>query len=117
MPERSAVMERIEKAGLTENEAGYLWMDDSLGVLLDKLDELGVAENTLVVFIANHGSKMKGSLYKNMGTEVPCIMRWPAGMKKGVHCHELVQNTVLFPHGSSWPACDFLLSIGWMVSV
>lgn len=97
MPERKTVMERIKKAGLTENEAGYLWMDDSLGVLLDKLDELGIAANTLVLFIADHGSEMKGSLYKNRGTEVPCIMRWPAGMKKGVRCHELLQNTDFVP--------------------
>jgi len=97
MPERSSVMKRIKKAGLTENEAGYLWMDDSLGVLLDKLDELGIAENTFVLFIADHGSEMKGSLYKSRGTEVPCIMRWPAGMKKGVHCRELIQNTDFVP--------------------
>ncbi|MHC4744393.1 MAG: sulfatase family protein [Planctomycetota bacterium] len=97
MPPRKTVMERIRKAGLTENEAGYLWMDDSLGLLLDKLDELGIAENTIVVFIADHGSEMKGSLYKNRGTEVPCIMRWPAGMKKGANCHELIQNTDFVP--------------------
>lgn len=97
MPERKTVMERIEKAGLTSNEAGYLWMDDSLGVLLDKLDELGIADNTIVLFIADHGSDMKGSLYRNRGTEVPCIMRWPAGMKKGVQCRELIQNTDFVP--------------------
>jgi arylsulfatase A-like enzyme len=97
MPKRNTVMERIKKAGLTENEAGYLWMDDSIGMLLEKLDELGIAENTLFLFIADHGSEMKGSLYKNRGTEVPCIMRWPAGMKKGVHCHELIQNTDFVP--------------------
>jgi len=97
MPQRKTVMQRIRKAGLSENEAGYLWMDDSLGVLLDKLDELGIAENTVVVFIADHGSEMKGSLYKHRGTEVPCIMRWPAGMKKGAHCRELIQNTDFVP--------------------
>ncbi|MFP6901489.1 MAG: sulfatase-like hydrolase/transferase, partial [Opitutales bacterium] len=97
MPPRKTVMERIHKAGLTENEAGYLWMDDSLGVLLDKLDELGIAENTLVLFTADHGSGNKGSLYKDRGTEVPCIMRWPAGMKKGVRCEELLQNTDFVP--------------------
>jgi arylsulfatase A-like enzyme len=90
-------MERIRKAGLTENEAGYLWMDDSLGVLLDKLDELGIADNTLILFTADHGSSNKGSLYKDRGTEVPCIMRWPAGMKKGVRCQELLQNTDFVP--------------------
>jgi len=93
MPPRKTVMERIDKAGLTENEAGYLWMDDSLGVLLDKLDKLGIAENTVVLFIADHGSSNKGSLYKKRGTEVPCLMRWPAGMAKGVRCDSLIQNT------------------------
>ena len=97
MPQRKTVMQRIKKAQLTENEAGYLWMDDSIGVLLDKLDELGIAQNTLFLFIADHGSEMKGSLYKNRGTEVPCIMRWPAGMKKNVQCHELIQNTDFVP--------------------
>jgi arylsulfatase A-like enzyme len=97
MPPRETVMRRIRETGLTEQEAGYLWMDDSLGVLLDKLDELGIAEDTLVLFIADHGSEMKGSLYKQRGTEVPCIMRWPAGMKRNVRCRELVQNTDFVP--------------------
>jgi len=95
--DRKSVMERITAAGLTENEAGYLFMDDSLGLLLDKLDELGIADNTIVVFIADHGSERKGSLYKHRGTEVPCIVRWPLGVKPGVACHELVQNTDFVP--------------------
>jgi len=93
MPPRDSVMQRIQKAGLTENEAGYLWMDDSLGVLLDKLDKLGIAENTVVLFVADHGSVNKGSLHKKRGTETPCIMRWPAGMAKGRRCDSLIQNT------------------------
>ena len=80
--DRDSVMKRITAAGLTENEAGYLWMDDSLGLLLDKLDELGIADNTIVLFVADHGSNRKGSLYRQRGTEVPCIMRWPNGMPK-----------------------------------
>ena len=97
MPARSSVMERINKAGLTSNEAGYLWMDDSLGVILNKLDELKLTENTVVLFVADHGSGNKGSLYKAKGTEVPCIMRWPAGMKRGVRSNELIQNTDFVP--------------------
>ncbi len=97
MPARSSVMERIEKAGLSSNEAGYLWMDDSLGVLLDKLDELKLSDNTVVLFIADHGSGNKGSLYKAKGTEVPCIMRWPKGMMAGVRSDQLIQNTDFVP--------------------
>ena len=95
--DRDSVMKRISAAGLTENEAGYLWMDDSLGMLLDKLDELGIADNTIVLFVADHGSSRKGSLYRQRGTEVPCIMRWPNGMTKGVACDALVQNTDFVP--------------------
>jgi arylsulfatase A-like enzyme len=95
--DRDSVMKRISAAGLTENEAGYLWMDDSLGLLLDKLDELGIADNTIVLFIADHGSNRKGSLYRQRGTEVPCIMRWPNGMPSGAQCDALVQNTDFVP--------------------
>jgi arylsulfatase A-like enzyme len=97
MPPRQTVIERIRSAGLTENEAGYLWMDDSLGLLLDKLETLGIADNTLVLFTADHGSGNKGSLYKARGTEVPCILRWPDGMARGIRSSELVQNTDFVP--------------------
>jgi len=91
--DRDSVMDRIRKAGLSENEAGYLWMDDSLGMLLDRLDQHGIADNTIIVFLADHGSQHKGSLLKSRGTEVPCLIRWPAGIKPGVRCDELIQNT------------------------
>ena len=94
---RASVMERLEKAGLSSSEAGYLWMDDSLGFLLDKLDDLELSDNTVVLFVADHGSGNKGSLYKSKGTEVPCIMRWPRGMKAGIRSDELIQNTDFVP--------------------
>jgi arylsulfatase A-like enzyme len=94
---RQSVKERIEKAGLTPDEAGYLWMDDSLGLLLDKLDKLGIADNTIVVFTADHGSNQKGSLYTARGTSVPCLIRWPKGIKPGTESHELLQNCDFVP--------------------
>jgi len=97
MPPRETVMTRIRAAGLTDSEAGYLWMDDSLGVLLEKLDQLKIADNTVVLFVADHGSHNKGSLLKNRGTEIPCLLRWPRGIKAGVSCQELIQNTDFVP--------------------
>ena len=38
--DRDSVMQRVRAAGLTEEAAGYTWMDDSLGLLLDRLDRL-----------------------------------------------------------------------------
>ena len=90
---RDTVRSRVAKLGLEPAEkGGILWMDDSLGALLDHLDKLGIADNTLICFVADHGSKGKASLH-GIGTEVPCIISWPAGMKKNVRCEELVQST------------------------
>jgi arylsulfatase A-like enzyme len=96
-PSRASVMKRIQAAGLTENEAGYLWMDDSIGVILDKLDELGIADNTIFLFVSDHGSRGKGSLFRANGMEVPCIVRWPNGIKAGTVCDELMQSTDFVP--------------------
>lgn len=97
MPDRGSVMQRIREANLSSNEAGYLWMDDSLGVILKTLDNLKLSRNTIILFIADHGSTNKGSLLKTRGTEVPCIMRWPAGITANTDCHELIQNTDFVP--------------------
>ena len=43
--DRKSVLARLKKAGLDpEENAGFLWMDDSLGLLLDKLEELGIRQ-------------------------------------------------------------------------
>lgn len=94
---RSSILERIKKAGLTDSEVGYLWMDDTLGLLLDQLDSLGIADNTIVVFISDHGSNRKGSLFMTRGTEVPCLVRWPKVVPAGSETHEMVQNTDFVP--------------------
>ena len=95
--DRKSVWDRIQKAGLTESEVGYLWMDDSLGLILDKLDELGIADNTIVVFVSDHGSERKGSLIKTRGTEIPCLIRWPKVIKPGSVSRGLLQNTDFVP--------------------
>jgi len=99
MTDRKQLLETLKKKNLdaSAGHAGYSWVDDSLGAILKKLDELGIADNTLVVFIGDHGSKMKGSLFHKNGINVPCIMRWPKGIKAGTECHELVQNIDMVP--------------------
>ncbi len=94
MTDRKELLRRLEEKGLDPyaGHAGYTWVDDSVGAILKKLDEHGIADNTLIVFTADHGSNMKASLFKVDGTNVPCIMRWPGGIKAGVECNELIQN-------------------------
>ena len=92
-----SVWEHIQKAGLTEAEVRYLWMDDSLGLILDKLDELGITDNTIVVFVSDHGSERKGSLIKTRGNEISCLIRWPKVIKPGSVSRGLLQNTNFVP--------------------
>ncbi len=61
--------------------------DDLLGMILDALDQTGQAENTLVIFLADHGEAagahglfMKGFAAFEECYRVPCIMRWQRGI-------------------------------------
>jgi arylsulfatase A-like enzyme len=94
--------ERNKEAGLDEAEARYASMvagiDASLGALITKLEELGVAEHTLIVFTSDNGGlsahargtsaagggrdthnaplrEGKGSAYEG-GTRVPLVFAW-----------------------------------------
>ena len=99
MTDRKKLLDRLEEHSLDplKGHAGYTWVDDSVGAVLDKLEELGIGDNTLLVFVSDHGSNMKASLYNKDGTNVPCMMRWPDGIKAGIECNELIQNIDFVP--------------------
>ena len=77
--------------------AGEAWIDDSLGAILRKLKELGIDDNTLVIFAPDHGRDGKASVFSHGGCQVPMIMRWPKGIAAGQVCEELVHNIDLVP--------------------
>ncbi len=76
-------------------------LDWSVGQVLAKLKELGLDENTLVMFSSDNGATfggstgglrgMKGSTYEG-GFRVPCIARWPGQIPKG---HSSAQPAVM----------------------
>ncbi|MEI9898761.1 MAG: arylsulfatase [Chthoniobacter sp.] len=94
------------------NVASYFGMianlDDNFGHLLDKLEEWGSQETTLVIFLTDHGGTtgvdvfnagMKGgeaSPYEG-GTRVPLFCRWTDQWKPGADIAALTAHLDLFP--------------------
>ncbi len=75
---------------------GMVELDGLVGQLLEKLDDLGVADNTIVVFTTDNGAEVlswpdggatpfRGEKDTNWegGWRVPCVMRWPGVIKPG----------------------------------
>ncbi|MCF8378461.1 MAG: sulfatase-like hydrolase/transferase [Bacteroidales bacterium] len=99
MPDRSTVIDRIETNGynLKENPAGITWLDDGIRAVMNKLDELGIADNTIFVLLPDHGSANKASLFSQHGTNVPFIIRYPEKITAGTESSSLIQGIDLIP--------------------
>ena len=61
-------------------------IDDQVGRILQALDESGQTENTLVIFMSDHGEMLgdhgiyfKGPHFYDCQLRIPLVMRWPAG--------------------------------------
>jgi arylsulfatase A-like enzyme len=72
------------------------WLDDGVGTVLDTLADLGVADNTVVVFTSDHGNRGKLTCY-DAGARQPCLVRWPGAVDPGTSCDRLVSNVDLAP--------------------
>ncbi len=87
---------------LYDQEIRYL--DDGVGELIAALDELGLAENTLVILTADHGESMieHGIFFDHHGLydctlHVPLIARWPGRLPSGVHLPHTLQVSDIAP--------------------
>jgi arylsulfatase A len=88
-------------------------VDNSVGRILQKLDELSLAENTMVIFTSDNGGLSvregantpatsnhplrtgKGYLYEG-GIRVPLLIRWPAAVKADTNCNIPVASADLY---------------------
>lgn len=89
--------------GLREEIANYysqlLAMDAMIGEVLDELDALGMADDTLVLFVSDNGAPYPGNkttLY-DRGTGTPFILRWPGRIPAGAHRDHLCSTIDLAP--------------------
>ncbi len=96
--------------GDSEYIDGMIEHDETIGKILNALDEMGIAENTVVVYSSDNGPHMNtwpdGAMTpfrseKNTNWEgafrVPCLVRWPSHIKPGVITNELMSHNDWIP--------------------
>ncbi|MFC5457769.1 sulfatase [Prosthecobacter fluviatilis] len=89
-------------------------MDDAIGTLLDALDRLKIADNTIIIFTSDNGGNMydkvddttptsnaplrggKACLFEG-GTRVPGVIVWPGLAKAGARSDALIQSEDYYP--------------------
>jgi arylsulfatase A-like enzyme len=93
-PKYQAMMNYQSNYGV--EEAGMSQLDDSVGALLKHLDDIGEADNTIVIFTTDNGAEVftwpdggmtpfratKGTVFEG-GFRVPAIIRWPGKIQPG----------------------------------
>jgi len=89
-------------------------MDEAVGRLLGTLDELGLADNTIIVFFSDNGGVHfhqigdapvtsnaplrggKATIYEG-GTREPCLVVWPGQVKPGSKSDAVIQSIDFYP--------------------
>jgi N-sulfoglucosamine sulfohydrolase len=74
-------------------------LDSLIGDLLSALQRTGKADNTLVIYMGDHGADLlrgKRTSYEG-GIRIPLIIRWPANTASNTVCQELVSTLDLMP--------------------
>jgi arylsulfatase A-like enzyme len=100
VPQQTEAQAAAARAEFAEIQGAIRDVDAGVDIILGAVDELGLRDNTVVVFTADHGIAMpraKCSLY-DPGIEVPLIMRAPMwGTQPGTRLEGLVSNVDYFP--------------------
>jgi arylsulfatase A-like enzyme len=82
-------------------------IDDNVGRLLKKLDELGIANNTVVMFLTDNGPQQPGRYNGNMrglkttvyqgGIRVPLLVRWPGKVEPASETRRIAAHLDIVP--------------------
>jgi arylsulfatase len=98
------------KSGQDDYSDRMVTHDEQIGQMLDKLDELGIADNTIVMYSTDNGPEndtwpdgantpFRGQKDTNWegGWRVPSFMRWPGKIKAGSVLNGIVSHIDMFP--------------------
>ena len=99
-----------DKSGYGLYADGMMELDDTVGALLKKLEDLGIADNTIVIFSTDNGAEKftwpdggttpfrgeKGTTWEG-GFRVPQMVRWPGHIKPGTVINDIFSHEDWMP--------------------
>ncbi|MCK4921515.1 MAG: sulfatase-like hydrolase/transferase [Bacteroidales bacterium] len=98
MPTRQEIQDKVVQAGYPENTAYSLLLDEGIKAIHKKVADLGLANNTLIIFMPDHGSWRHGkATLHDYGTKVPMFMYWKDSIVSGVDYPGLIQSIDFAP--------------------
>lgn len=101
---------RNSENGWTIHEAGMAQLDDIVGATMQKLKDMGVDDNTIVVFTTDNGTEVftwpdggqtpfaqsKGTVMEG-GFRAPALLRWPGHVPSGAVSNGIISGLDWFP--------------------
>ncbi len=100
----------LGKDGMGMQEVVMKELDDNVGLVLEKLDSLGISDNTIVVFTSDNGPEImtwpdggmtpfhgeKGTTWEG-GFRVPMVVRWPGKIPAGQVSNGMMDHMDFLP--------------------
>lgn len=90
MPPRASIVERLKAAGCDPKTVMATWQDDCVGAVLERLRQLGLDDNTVVIFTGDHLGRGKYMCYE--GCRIPFMIRWPGKIAPGVELRKITSH-------------------------
>lgn len=113
MPEKVDKHSALKKPGAKHRNPEYAGLvehlDDSVRIVLQALEDSGVADNTIVIFYSDNGGEVRRGITSNApmrsgkttlyegGVRVPLFVRWPGVTRPGTTSEERVVGQDLYP--------------------
>ncbi len=98
MPSRQEIQDKYVAAGFPEKDAYTLLLDEGVKAIYEKIVELNLDENTLIIYMPDHGMWRHGkATLHDYGLKVPMLMYWKGTITAGSVYDGLVQTVDFLP--------------------
>ncbi len=76
---------------------GMAFLDHQVGLVMEKLEELGLAENTIVIFLPDHNTEPAKATCYEKALRIPMVIKWPGKIDPASKSAARVQTMDILP--------------------